>query len=63
MKPGKILLPLCALLLAGCAGWPKHGVELTPPRKLKVAVLPLSEAVSIKKLDYIITLSSGAQRP
>jgi hypothetical protein len=54
-------LPLLFLLfLAGCAGWARHGVVMAPPRKLKVAVLPVLEGVKIKKLKYVMTVSTSA---
>lgn len=56
-------LPFLTLLLAGCAGWAGHGVTLAPPRKLRVAVLPVSEAVRIRKLEHIMTVPPGAALP
>jgi hypothetical protein len=57
----KLLLPLLAALsLSSCASWAGHGAELTPPRKLRIAVLPVSEAVKIKKLEYVMSVSSSA---
>jgi len=46
--------------LSGCAGWAKHGVVMTPPRRLKVAVIPVVEAVRIKRLKYVMTVSTSA---
>lgn len=57
-----IMLPV-AVLLSGCAGWARHGVGMRPPRKLKVAVLPVVEAVSIKKLKYVMSVSSSTEPP
>lgn len=56
-------LLLGAVLLSGCAGWAKHGIDLIPPRKLKVAVLPVSETVKIRKLDYVKTIPAGVPAP
>lgn len=62
LKKCFLVLPLAAIL-CGCAGWARHGVQMRPPRKLKVAVLPVEEAVSIKKLKYVMTVSSSAKPP
>jgi hypothetical protein len=56
-------LILCAALLAGCASWAERGVPIAPPRKLKVAVLPVSFGVRIRKMTDIETVPKGTRPP
>ena len=59
LKPS--FLPLaagaCALALSGCATWKKHGVAVQPPKRVRVAVLPVQGDVKIPELAKIETIS------
>lgn len=59
----KILLLLPLLAVGGCSAWSRHGVFLEPPRKLRVAVLPVECTVKIKKLKAIRSVSGPAADP
>lgn len=51
---------ILALATAGCAGWARHGIDPTPPRRIRLAVLPVDLAVPVVKLKSIETVSGPA---
>lgn len=54
---------LLVLSLAACATWSKHGIAPHPPRKIRVAVLPVQVAVTIKHLRNIETVPKDGAVP
>ncbi len=55
--PGVIAL----FVLAGCATWSAHGINVASDRKVRLAVLPVQSDVVIDKLKDIETLPEGTQ--
>lgn len=49
-------------MLNGCATWSKHGITAQRPEKIRVAVLPVQAAVSIKHLEDIRSIPKSEQR-
>ena len=52
-RPPLLACILGAPWLAGCATWAKHGAALHPPQRLRVAVLPVTVDVELKRLRDI----------
>lgn len=55
---------LAACLIAfggGCSTWPQHGVEINPPRKIRIVVLPVRSEVKIRRLGDIYTVPRSTQ--
>jgi hypothetical protein len=58
---GLFLFPV--LLLNGCVTWSKHGIAPHPPEKVRVAVLPVQIAVTVKHLKNIETIAKSEKAP
>jgi len=54
---------ILALATAGCAGWSRHGIDPTPPRRIRLAVLPVDLAVPVRKLKSIETVPGPEPGP
>ncbi len=60
MSPPLRRLPVALLLLlSGCASWKKQGVSVTPPEKIRLAVLPLELDFSISNPADIATVAKS----
>lgn len=53
--PGLFLLAA----LSGCASWQKQGVQIAPPQKLRVVVLPLALDFPVKRPSDLETVTSS----
>ncbi len=54
-----LILLISAAALSGCATWSAHGVSVRPPRKLRVAILPVTQDFKLSKLSSIETIPQG----
>ncbi len=63
MRIGTLCIVVLSLLLTSCATWSRHGIVLDPPRKIRIAVLPITNAVKIKKLKTIQSSPKAAHSP
>ncbi len=59
MKGFPLLLLPAALALSGCATWRERGVAVHPPRKLRIAVVPVARDFKLSKLSSIETVPEG----
>jgi hypothetical protein len=59
VKRARSLLLLGAAAFSGCAAWNAHGVAVRPPRKLRVAILPITQDFKLSKLSSIETIPKG----